>query len=130
MSRYRIHKRRNRDNDYFEREKLLNRKIRKFKNSYYNLSNPPIASEYREMDALRREIKHLLRLQEYQVWQKSYRRKHAYFSQLSIFKSIYMMWKRFTCFVYLEEYHHVPHHIAMWAKYIGSTKVSGRCFGT
>ena len=131
MSRYRFHNKTGpRNNDYFEREKLLNRKIRQFKNNYYNLSNPPIASEYHEMDALRREIKHLLRLQEYQVWQKSYNRKHAYFSQLSLFKSMYMMWKRFTCFMYLEEYHHVPHHIAMWAKVIGTTMVPGRCFGT
>ena len=131
MSRYRFHNKTGpRNNDYFEREKLLNRKIRQFKNNYYNLSHPPIASEYHEMDALRREIKHLLRLQEYQVWQKSYNRKHAYFSQLSLFKSMYMMWKRFTCFMYLEEYHHVPHHIAMWAKVIGSTMVPGRCFGT
>jgi len=131
MSRYRCYKStKKRNNVYFEREKLINRKIREFKNNYYNLSNPPIASEYHEMYVLRREIKHLLRLQEYQVWQRSYRRKHAYFSQLTLFKSIYMMWKRFTCFVYLEEYHHVPHHIAMWAKYIGSTLVPGRCFGT
>ena len=131
MSRYRTYNRpRRKNNDYFEREKEINRKIRKFKNNFYNLSNPPCASEYHEMDVLRREIKYLLRQQEYQVWQRSPRRKHAYFSQLSLFKSMYMMWKRHTCFVYLEEYHHVPHHIAMWAKYIGSTLVPGRCFGT
>ena len=131
MSRYRSYnKQRRRNSEYFEREKQINRKIREFKNNYYNLSNPPSASEYHEMDALRREIKYLLRQQEYQVWQRSYRCKHAYFSQLSLFKSMYMMWKRYTCFVYLEEYHHVPHHIAMWAKYIGSTLVPGRCFGT
>ena len=130
MSRYRAYKPKEKNNEYFEREKLINRKIRQFKNKYYGLSNPPIASEYHEMDVLRKEIKHLLRLQEYQVWQKSYRRKHAYFSQLTLFKSMYMMWKRYTCFIYLEEYHHVPHHIAMWVKYIGSTLVPGRCFGT
>lgn len=131
MSRYRYYnKTGRRNNDYFEREKEINRKIRKFKNGYYSLSNPPCASEYREMDALRRQIKHLLRQQEHQVWQRSARRKHAYFSQLSLFKSVYLMWKRYTCFVYLEEYHHVPHHIAMWAKFIGSTMVPGRCFGT
>ena len=131
MSRYRYNKRsRKSNNEYYEREQLINRKIKKFKNDFYNLSNPPIASEYHKMDALRKEIKYLLGLQEYQVWQKSYNRKHAYFSQLSLFKSVYMMWKRFTCFVYLEEYHHVPHHIAMWAKIIGSTLVPGRCFGT
>ena len=58
MSRYRTYKsnRRN-NNEYFEREKLINRKIRQFKNKYYNLSNPPIASEYHEMDVLRREIR-------------------------------------------------------------------------
>lgn len=117
-------------NEYYQREQLLNRKIREFQNNYYNLSNPPIASEYHEMDVLRREIKYLLRQQEYQVWQKSYNRKHAYFNQLSLFKSMYMLWKRYTCFVYLEEYHQVPHHIASWAKCIGSTLIDGRCFGT
>ena len=58
MSRYRhYNKTRRRNSEYFEREKELNRKIRKFKNGYYNLSNPPCASEYHEMDVLRREIK-------------------------------------------------------------------------
>ncbi|MCI6993652.1 hypothetical protein [uncultured Methanobrevibacter sp.] len=131
MSRYKFYKRsRKKHNEYYKREQLLNRKIRKFQHDFYNLSNPPIAFEYHQMDALRKEIKHLFGLQEYQVWQKSYNRKHAYFSQLSLFKSMYMMWKRFTYFVYLEEYHQVPHHIAMWAKCIGSTMVPGRCFGT
>ena len=54
-----------RNDDYYNRELLLNRKIRQFQNDYYNLSNPPLPDEYRKMDALRREIKHLLRCQEY-----------------------------------------------------------------
>ena len=62
MSRYRFYnKSGRRNNDYFEREQELNRKINKFKNNYYNLSNPPSASEYHEMDVLRKEIKYLLR---------------------------------------------------------------------
>ena len=84
---------RHKDNDYYKREQLLNKKIRKFQQDYYNLSNPPLPDEYLEMDALRREIKYLLRCQEYQVWQKSYTRKHAYFDQLALFKSMYMMGK-------------------------------------
>lgn len=125
-----LKKSRKRNNDYYNRELLLNEKIREFKNKYYSLSNPPIASEYHEMDVLRREIKYLFSCQEHHVWQKSFNRKHAYFSQLSLFKSIYMMWKRFTCFIYLEEYHNVPHHIALWAKYNGSKMVPTGVFGT
>ena len=122
--------RRNRNNDYYNRELLLNKKIRQFQNDYYNLSNPPSREEYRKMDALRRDIKYLLRCQEYQVWQKSYNRKHAYFSQLSLFKSMYMMWKRHTFFTHIEEYHDVPHHLALWAKTIGSNMVPKGVFGT
>ena len=122
--------RKHRDNDYYAREQLLNRKIRQFQNGYYNLSDPPLREEYREMDSLRREIKYLLRCQEYQVWQKSYNRKHAYFDQLSLFKSMYMMWKRLTFFTYIEEYHQVPHHIALWAKTVGANMVPNGVFGT
>ena len=123
-------RRRHKDNDYYRREQLLNKKIRQFQNDYYNLSDPPCPDEYRHMDALRREIKYLLRCQEYQVWQKSYNRKHAYFSQLSLFKSMYMKWKRLTFFIYIEIYHKVPHHIALWAKTIGANLVPNRVFGT
>jgi hypothetical protein len=130
MARKRSRRKRTRNNEYYDRELLLNKKIREFRNNYYNLSNPPISSEYRKMDKLRREIKYLLRCQEYHVWQKSYNRKHAYFSQLSLFKSIYMLWKRFTFFVYIEEYHNVPHHIALWAKTIGANMVPDGVFGT
>lgn len=119
-----------RDNDYYKREQLLNKKIRQFQNGYYGLSNPPLPEEYVQMDMLRREIKYLLRCQEYQVYQKSFNRKHAYFSQLSLFKSMYMKWKRLTTFIYLEVYHSVPHHIALWAKTIGANMVPGRVFGT
>ena len=123
-------RKRHRDNDYYKREQLLNKKIRKFQNDYYNLSNPPLQEEYLEMDALRREIKYLLRCQECQVWQKSYNRKHAYFNQLSLFKSMYMLWKRLTFFTYIEIYHRVPHHIALWAKTIGANMVPDGVFGT
>lgn len=123
-------RKRHKDNDYYKREQLLNRKIRKFQQDYYNLSDPPRPDEYLEMDALRREIKYLLRCQEYQVWQKSYNRKHAYFNQLSLFKSMYMLWKRLTFFTYIEIYHNVPHHIALWAKTIGANLVPDRVFGT
>jgi hypothetical protein len=82
------------------------------------------------MDRLRREIKHLFSLQELQVWQKSYNRKHAYFSQLTLFKSMYMMWKRATFFTYIEQYHNVPHHISMWARHIGANQVPTEVFGT
>ena len=116
-----------RDNDYYRREQELNRKIRQFQNKYYGLSHPSTPAQYREMDMLRREIKYLFSLQESQVWQKSCNRKHAYFNQLSLFKSMYMMWKRDTFFTYIEEYHDVPHHISMWARDIGSnlTEVFG-----
>lgn len=123
-------RKRHRNNDYYKREQLLNRKIRKFQQDYYNLSNPPHPDEYLEMDALRREIKHLLRCQEYQVWQKSYNRKHDYFNQLSLFKSMYMLWKRLTFFIYIEIYHNVLHHIALWAKTIGANLVPDRVLGT
>lgn len=122
--------RRSRNDGYYDREILINRKIRTFKNNFYNLHNPPLASEYGEMNELRLDIKYLLRRQEHHVWQKSFNRKHAYFSQLSLFKSIYMKWKRFTAFIYLEEYHKVPHHIALWAKIVGSTRVPTKVFGT
>lgn len=118
------------DNEYYRREQDLNRKIREFQRLYYGLECPSTPAQYREMDMLRREIKYLFSLQESQVWQKSYNRKHAYFSQLSLFKSMYMMWKRDTFFTYIEEYHDVPHHISMWAKDIGANLVSTPVFGT
>ena len=117
------------NNQYYERELLLNKKIREFQNKYYSL-NLESSPDYQEMDRLRREIKHLFSLQELQVWQKSYNRKHAYFSQLSLFKSMYMMWKRMTFFIYIEQYHDVPHHIALWAKTIGANMVPDGVFGT
>ena len=89
-------RKRHRNNAYYDRELLLNKKIKQFQNDYYNLSNPPLPEEYRKMDMLRRDIKYLLRCQEYKVWKKSYNRKHAYFDQLTLFKSMYMMWKRKT----------------------------------
>lgn len=128
--RYKRRRKRTMNNEYYNRELLLNKKIKQFQNDYYNLSNPPLSSEYLRMDALRKDIKYLLRCQEYQVWQKSYNRKHAYFSQLALFKSMYMLWKRLTFFTYIEEYHHVPHHIALWAKTIGANMVPGKVFGT
>lgn len=122
-------RRHHKNNQYYERELLLNRKIKEFQNKYYSL-NLESSPDYREMDRLRREIKHLLSLQELQVWQKSYNRKHAYFSQLALFKSMYMLWKRATFFTYIEEYHDVPHHISMWARHIGANQVSTEVFGT
>ena len=121
-------RRRHNNNLYYEREQLLNRKIREFQNKYYalDLESSP---DYREMDRLRREIKHLFSLQELEVWQKSYNRKHAYFDQLALFKSMYMMWKRATFFTYIEQYHNVPHHISMWAKHIGANQVPTEVFG-
>ncbi|WP_298522687.1 hypothetical protein [uncultured Methanobrevibacter sp.] len=107
----------------------MNRKIKEFQNKYYSL-NLESSPDYREMDRLRREIKHLLSIQELQVWQKSYNRKHAYFSQLALFKSMYMLWKRATFFTYIEEYHDVPHHISMWARHIGANQVPTEVFGT
>lgn len=117
------------DNEYYKREQKLNRKIREFQNKYYALSRPSTPAQYREMDMLRREIKYLFSLQESQVWQKSYNRKHAYFDQLTLFKSMYMMWKRATFFTYIEQYHNVPHHISMWAKHIGANQVPTEVFG-
>lgn len=114
---------------YYERELLLNRKIREFQNKYYTL-NLESSPNYQEMDRLRREIKYLFSLQELQVWQKSYNRKHAYFSQLTLFKSMYMLWKRATFFTYIEQYHNVPHHISMWARHIGAKMVPNPVFGT
>ena len=122
-------RRHHKNNQYYERELLLNRKIREFQNKYYTL-NRESSPDYREMDRLRREIKHLFSLQELQVWQKSYNRKHAYFSQLTLFKSMYMMWKRATFFTYIEQYHNVPHHISMWARHIGANQVPTEVFGT
>ena len=121
-------RRRHNNNLYYEREQLLNRKIREFQNKYYalDLESSP---DYRDMDRLRREIKHLFSLQELEVWQKSYNRKHAYFDQLALFKSMYMMWKRATFFTYIEQYHNVPHHISMWAKHIGANQVPTEVFG-
>ncbi|WP_296879697.1 hypothetical protein [uncultured Methanobrevibacter sp.] len=130
MKRRGKNNRRNRNNEYYNRELLLNKKIRQFQNDYYNLSKPPLPEEYRQMDMLRRDIKYLLRLQEHQVWRKSFNRKHAYFDQLTLFKSMYMLWKRTTFFTYIEEYHNVPHHIALWAKTIGAKMVPNGVFGT
>ena len=117
-------------NQYYQREALLNSKIKEFYNKFYSLHKPPQANEYHEMNRLRMEIKRLFNIQGRDVWNKSFNRKHVYIDQLNKFKPLYMRWKRLTVFVFLEELLHIPSHIVAWIKDIEVNKVSTRVFGT
>ena len=117
-------------NQYYQREALLNRKIKEFYTKFYNLHKPPQANEYHEMNRLRMEIKRLFNIQGRDVWNKSFNRKHVYFDQLNKFKPLYMRWKRLTFFIFLEELLHIPTRIVNWIKDIGVNMVPNRVFGT
>ena len=109
-----------------ERELLLNEKIREFQNKYYalDLQSSP---QYQVVAGLRRKIKHPLSLRKPEVWQKPYNRKHAYFNQLALFKSMHALQKRDAFFTCIEHYHDMPRHMP---KCIGAKQVPSEVFGT
>ena len=104
------HKKRS-NNDFFKREKKLNRLITRFVKDYYRLSRPPKEEEYNRMNKQRLEIKRIFSLQENVLWKQNYRRKRFYYEQLNRFKLIYPLWKRATYYIYLHQRYGVPKHL-------------------
>lgn len=98
-------------NDFFAREKLLNKHINHFINKYFSLQRPPISSEYEDMNKERLEIKRLLDLQSPELYSQSERRKRFYNYQLTRFKYYYTKWKKLTYYIYLEQRFDVPEHL-------------------
>ena len=79
-----------------------------FIKNYYNLSYPPLDSEYEYMNNERIEIKRLFHLQDGEVWKQSPRRKRFYYKQLNEFKYYYVAWKRLTYYIFLEQRYGIP----------------------
>lgn len=95
-------------NIFYDRERKLNRLIANFKKQYYNLTYPPLESEYNDMNEQRKEIKHLFGLQEDHLWKQSSRRNYFYRKQLNEFKYYYTAWKKLTYYIYLEQRFGIP----------------------
>ena len=93
--RYKKGNRRKRKNkkteDFYQREREINKRVANFIKTYYSLSYPPIDSEYEYMNNERIEIKRLFDLQDKDVWKQSPRRKRFYYKQLIIFKFISLL---------------------------------------
>ena len=82
-------KRKRQNDDFYQREIILNKKIADFRNSFYQLKNPPSFDEYYVMNKKRMDIKSLLDLQGKDLSQPSWRRRTFYYLQLDKFKRIY-----------------------------------------
>ena len=108
---------------FYEREKEINRKILHFKLRYYNLKHPLSIQEYREMNALRLEIKRLLTLQSQELHKQSLRRRRFYYNQVEEWKVIYPKWKRKTYYIFLHEVYDVPLHLLHPLKYFRKTNL-------
>ena len=96
---------------FYQREKVLNRKINDFKNSFYHLEHPPTLDEYIIMNKKRMDIKTLLDVQGNIVSRQSRRRRTFYYWQLEKFKRIYTKWKRYTYYIFLTHVYNVPMHL-------------------
>lgn len=94
--------------EFYDREREINRKVSNFIKTYYSLSYPPVDSEYDYMNNERIEIKRLFRMQDKDVWKQSSRRKRFYYKQLNEFKYYYVAWKKMTYYIYLEREYHIP----------------------
>ena len=104
-------KRKKKQNDFYLREKELNKLISKFVNDYFSLSYPPREEDYDRMDKQRLEIKRLLDLQSDELWHQSTRRKRFYHEQLNKFKYYYSAWKHLTYYIYLNKRYGMPYHL-------------------
>ena len=104
-------------NIFYNRERQLNKMIAKFKKDYYNLSYPPLDSEYESMNKQRLEIKRLFDLQDGELWKQSSRRNYFYRQQLSEFKYYYVAWKRYTFYIYLEQRFGIPRRFCTTLSY-------------
>ena len=94
--------------DFYQRERKINKKVSNFIKKYYQLSYPPVDSEYEYMNNERIEIKRLFHLQDGEVWKQSSRRKRFYYKQLNEFKYYYVAWKRLTYYIFLEQKYNIP----------------------
>lgn len=104
-----IGKRRNRPRVlYFRREKLINHKIKEFKEKFYNYKYLNSYEVYVELFMLKSEIKQLLYAQEDILTSQSYKRRSIYYKQLSRFKMIYARWKNKTRFAFFSYVCAVP----------------------
>lgn len=106
-TRRRLKKKEKYVNDFYAREKQLNKLINNFIKDYKHL-NPYSISEYKRMDKNRLEIKRLLSLQSGELWKQSHRRKRFYYKQLNKFKYFYVAWKHRTYYMYLHVRFDVP----------------------
>ena len=95
-------------NDFYNREKQLNKMISKFVHDYFQLQYPPVDEEYDDMNAQRLEIKRLFTLQEGELHKQSRRRKYFYYKQLNKFKYYYVAWKHLTYYIYLSRRYNMP----------------------
>ena len=107
-TRYRKKKREKYVNDFYSRERQLNKLISDFIDSYRHLSYPPSLTEYEIMDRKRLEIKRLLSMQSGELWKQSRRRKRFYYKQVNRFKYHYVAWKRYTYYLYLHTRFDMP----------------------
>ena len=109
--------------DFYRREKILNKKISDFRHRFYNLKHPPTVDEYYIMNRKRMDIKTLLDLQSNLVSSQSYRRRTFYYWQLEKFKSIYSRWKKYTYYIFLTVVYDVPTHLHSALKWFNDNKM-------
>ena len=95
-------------NDFYNREKQLNKMISNFVHDYFQLQYPPVDEEYDNMNKQRLEIKRLFTLQEGELYKQSRRRKYFYYKQLNKFKYYYVAWKHLTYYIYLSRRYDMP----------------------
>lgn len=93
---------------FFDREKTINTLLNNFVQHYYDLSYPPLDSEYSHMNKQRLILKKLFARQGEVVWNKSRRRRSVYYDQLSRFKFYYTKWKHLTYYIYLNQRYDLP----------------------
>lgn len=115
-------KRKRQNDDFYQREIILNKKIADFRNSFYQLKNPPSFDEYYVMNKKRMDIKSLLDLQGKDLSQQSWRRRTFYYLQLDKFKRIYTRWKKYTYYIFLTVVYNVPIHLHGSLKWFNNNK--------
>lgn len=99
-------------NNFYKREKKLNKLINKFVNNFFKLQRPAVREEYDDMNRIRLDIKSFFALQEDEIWKQSRRRRRIYYRQLTRFKYYYVNWKHLTYYIYLESRYGCPLHLS------------------
>lgn len=102
---------------YYNREVLLNKKIKEmWDNTYHNIDFDSF-TDYEYMNKLRLDIKSLLDNQSRDMCKVSMSRRAVYYNQLSKFKKCYSYWKRMTYLVYIFKRYDIPVHLYNSVKY-------------